>query len=81
MEKARYIKKPLICQAGSAAAFAGSTAFGREQIYYRFFILTCQQKNLNPILRIDCYEHTLISVHSFFRRPPFLNDLSLNYGG
>lgn len=29
------IKKPLICQAGSAEAFVDSTATGREQHYYR----------------------------------------------
>lgn len=29
------IKKPLICQAGSAEAFAGSLATGREHINYR----------------------------------------------
>jgi hypothetical protein len=29
------IKKPLICQAGSAEAFAGSPATGREQFYDR----------------------------------------------
>ena len=28
------IKKPLICQAGSAEAFVGSSATGREQLYY-----------------------------------------------
>jgi hypothetical protein len=28
-------KKPLICQAGSAEAFAGSSATGTERIYYR----------------------------------------------
>jgi hypothetical protein len=28
-------EKPLICQAGSAEAFADSAAIGRERIYYR----------------------------------------------
>lgn len=28
------IKKPLICQAGSAEAFAGSPATGRERLHY-----------------------------------------------
>ena len=31
------IKKPLIRQAGSAEAFAGSTAAGSEQLYYTSF--------------------------------------------
>jgi hypothetical protein len=34
MASDRPIKKPLICQAGSAEAFAGSTATGREHFHY-----------------------------------------------
>ena len=36
------IKKPLICQAGSAEAFAGSPATGREQTYYRQKVVKSQ---------------------------------------
>ena len=38
MASDRPIKKPLICQAGSAEAFAGSTATGREHFYSTYLI-------------------------------------------
>jgi len=39
------IKKPPICQAGSAEAFVDSTATGRERINLISFIRFRQQKN------------------------------------
>jgi hypothetical protein len=38
------IKKPPICQAGSAETFVGSTATGREHIYSIHFYRFCQGK-------------------------------------
>ena len=36
------IKKPLICQAGSAGAFVGSAATGRERPQHRAWMAVCQ---------------------------------------
>ena len=53
------IRKPLIRQAGSADALAGSTATGRELVQDRIFRTNCQQKNYSPFTLLTITQKTL----------------------
>ena len=51
------IKKPLICQAGSAEAFLDSAATGREQLHGSYYI-----RIVKPNLKIYVFAHWCSSL-------------------